>query len=129
MIAVDTNVVVRCLIDDDPAQARRARTLVANHPVWVSLTVLLETGWVLRSLYRITPQRIASALRGFAGLRTVTVEDEQTLARALDWSERGVDFADALHLSAARERKSFATFDEALLKAAARIGIEGVAAP
>ena len=129
MIAVDTNVVVRCLVDDDPLQAPRARTLVANQQVSVSLTVLLETEWVLRSLYRVPPARIAAALRGFAGLRSVTVEDEQALARALDWCECGMDFADALHLAAAADCNGFATFDEALLKAAGRIGIEGVAAP
>ncbi len=129
MIAVDTNVVVRCLIDDDPEQARRARALVEQQDVWVSLSVLLETEWVLRSLYRVAPTLIAAALRRFAGLRTVTAENEAALARALEWSERGMDFADALHLATADGCDGFATLDSGLVETARRIGVAGVTAP
>lgn len=51
MIAVDTNVLVRLLTADDPKQLAAARSLFASDPIWVAKTVLLETGWVLRSLY------------------------------------------------------------------------------
>ncbi len=129
MIAVDTNVVIRFLTGDDPEQAQRARMLVAQQEVWVSLTVLLETEWVLRRLYRLKPALVAAALRRFAGLRTVTVENEQVLASALEWCERGIDFADALHLAAAEGCDGFVTFDAPLVKAAHRIGVAGVAQP
>jgi predicted nucleic-acid-binding protein len=51
MIAVDPNIVVRLLTNDNPGQAATAKSLFAAGPVWIAGTVLLETGWVLRSLY------------------------------------------------------------------------------
>ena len=51
MIAVDTNVLVRLLTGDDLKQAAAARSLFAAGPIWIAKTVLLETAWVLRSLY------------------------------------------------------------------------------
>ena len=128
MIAVDTNVVVRCLVDDHPEQVPRARALVAGNAVWVSLTVLLETEWVLRSAYRFAPASIGQAICRFVGLRTVTVENQAALARALAWFESGMDFADALHLAVADGCDGFRTFDTGLLKAARRLGVAGVAA-
>jgi predicted nucleic-acid-binding protein len=50
MLAVDTNVVVRYLTADDPEQFARAVAVVEGAETFVSLTVLLETEWVLRSL-------------------------------------------------------------------------------
>jgi predicted nucleic-acid-binding protein len=53
MIALDTNVVVRLLIRDDPAQADLAAQLVRGNQVLLTTTVLLETEWVLRSRCRV----------------------------------------------------------------------------
>lgn len=119
MIAIDTNVVVRFIADDDAEQSPRARRLVAEHSVWVPLTVILETAWVLRRTYRFAPAQLARALRGFAGISGVTLESPDLVAQALAWFERGMDFADALHLAAAGRCAAFATFDAALARAAA----------
>lgn len=51
MTALDTNVVVRFLVNDDDQQAQRARALIAAGNVHIPPTVLLETEWVLRSAY------------------------------------------------------------------------------
>ncbi len=51
MLAVDTNIVLRYLVKDDAAQSARARDIVESAPIFVSLTVVLECEWVLRSLY------------------------------------------------------------------------------
>jgi predicted nucleic-acid-binding protein len=118
MIAVDTNVLVRFLVRDDAGQAARAAELIQSSEIWISKTVLLETEWVLRSLYDFTPQRLAGALRAFAGLRTVFLEDAGAAAKALSWFEQGLEFADALHLASARNAKQFATFDRKLARQA-----------
>lgn len=47
MIAIDTNVLVRLLVADDPAQSSRARALLETQDVWIGPTVLLEAAWVL----------------------------------------------------------------------------------
>ena len=118
MIAVDANVLVRFLVRDDAAQAARAAGLIQSSEIWISKTVLLETEWVLRSLYEFTPQTLAGALRALAGLGTVSLEDAGAVAKALNWFEQGLDFADALHLASAGNAKQFATFDRKLARQA-----------
>lgn len=119
MRAIDTNVVVRFLIGDDPDQARRARRAIAGGDIYLSATVLLESEWVLRSGYRLAATRIAAAFRDLAGLPGVTVETPAALAMALDWMEGGMDFADALHLARAEGCTAFLSFDRRLAKIAA----------
>jgi predicted nucleic-acid-binding protein len=118
MVAVDTNVLVRFLVRDDARQAARAASLIRDSEIWISKTVLLETEWVLRSLYGFSTDRLAAALRALAGLRTVFLEDEIAVAKALDWFTEGLDFANALHLASARNAGRFATFDRSLARRA-----------
>lgn len=121
MIAVDTNVVVRFLVRDDAAQAAAAGGLIRANEIWVSKTVLLETEWVLRSLYGFSQETLGKALRALAGLETVRLEDELAVAKALDWLQAGIDFADALHLSSTGDATKFATFDRKLARQANRV--------
>ena len=118
MLAIDTNLVVRYLTGDHPRQSARARKLIDGEPVFVAVTAMLEVDWVLRSAYGFRPGDVARALRAFAGLPTVTVEDEAAVATALDRGENGMDFADALHLGRSLHCRGFATFDRGLVKAA-----------
>jgi predicted nucleic-acid-binding protein len=129
MAAVDTNVVVRYLVADDPDQFRRARQWMESGDVWISVTVLLETGWVLGSVYGLPPSRVAVALRRLAGLPGVALENPPTVAQALTWFEDGVDFADALHLAAASGQDAFLTFDRRLAKTAKMLGSIPVRSP
>ena len=122
MLAIDTNLVVRYLTGDHPRQSARARALIDGEPVFVAVTVMLEVDWVLRSAYGFRPGDVARALRAFAGLPTVTVEDEAGVATALDRAEHGMDFADALHLGRSLHCQGFATFDRGLVKAARASG-------
>jgi predicted nucleic-acid-binding protein len=121
MIAVDTNLVIRFLVADDPGQADRAEAVLRGGSVLLPKTVLLECEWVLRSGYRIASAAIAEGLRRLLGLPGVTAEDAPAVARALDWYEGGLDFADALHLAAAAGAGRFATFDRALIRRARRL--------
>jgi predicted nucleic acid-binding protein len=67
---------------------------------------------VLRRGYRFSRDQIIAALTTFAGLPRVTLEDPGLAARALDWTGRGMDFADALHLAKAAGRAAFVSFDQ-----------------
>ena len=129
MLAIDTNVVVRYLANDDTGQSARAQRLLTRDDVFVPLTVLLETEWVLRGVFGFPAADVVRALRGFAGLPRVTVESADTAAQALDWAERGLDFADALHLAAARSHDGFVTFDKALARTARKLGAPTVREP
>ena len=118
MRAIDANVVVRYLTGDDPVQAPRARAAVDAGPVHASTTVLLESEWVLRSVYGFAGPEVARALRDFAGLPGVSVENPGPLAEALHRAERGMDFADALHLGAASRCEAMLTFDRRFIETA-----------
>ncbi len=126
MIALDTNVVVRFLVNDEASQARRARALIKANAVFVPMTVLLETEWVLRGGYGLPRAEVVRLLRAFLGLPDLATEDPQRIARALDWHEGGIDFADALHLAGSASAERFATFDEKLVKAAKKLDVAKV---
>jgi predicted nucleic-acid-binding protein len=118
VIAVDTNILVRYLVEDDPAQTDRAEAVLRSGTVLVPTTVLLETAWVLRSSYRFDRAAIIEGITKLLGLPGVEAEDSAIAGQALDWYGQGLDFADALHLASSGRAEAFATFDRALRRRA-----------
>jgi predicted nucleic acid-binding protein len=129
MFALDTNLIVRYLTGDHPSQSAQAKTLIDGNEVFVCTTVLLETEWVLRSVYGYAAPQLARALRAFAGLPRVISEDPRLAAQALDWMEVGLDFADALHLSKAVDCEAFVSFDRRFARAANKLGAVKIRLP
>ena len=129
MLAIDTNIVVRLIVDDDHEQCLRAKDLITNYPVFVSNTVLLECEWVLRSAYGLDPSDFIEAFRDFFGIANVNLEDPRLVATALSWHESGMDFADAMHLGRAEGCEAFVSFDKGLAKTAANVSRMRVRAP
>jgi predicted nucleic-acid-binding protein len=126
MIAVDTNVLVRLLTGDDHKQAAAARFVFENNPIWIAKTVLLETSWVLRSLYEFEESAILEAFTKLLGLRNVQAEDQPAVITALRLFTRGIDLADAMHLSSRPSGAVFVSFDQSLVRRATRAGITEV---
>lgn len=126
MIAVDTNVVVRLLTEDDPKQAADAKSLFAAGPIWIAKTVLLETGWVLRSLYGFDESAIRNAFTKLLGLKNVHTEDKPSMAAALALTVHGIELADAIHLSSRPPGAAFVSFDGPFVRRARRAGATGV---
>lgn len=122
MLAIDTNILVRYLTGDNPRQSSRARSLIDNNDVFVATTVLLETEWVLRSVYGFGSQKVVQTLAQFAGLPRIRLQDPPLVAKALDWATTGIDFADALHLAASHESAAFVSFDERFVRTASSLG-------
>jgi predicted nucleic-acid-binding protein len=115
VIAVDTNILVRYLVEDDVAQTDRAETVLRSRSVLLPKTVLPETERVLRTLYRFERAAIEDGLTRLLGLPGIEVEDRPAVALALAWyGQNRLDFADALHLASSRPADAFATFDQAL---------------
>ncbi len=129
MRAIDTNVVVRFLTNDDKRQAQAARAAIGAGDIFVAATVFLESEWVLRSAYGFELNRIADSFQALAGLPTITVEEPGRLAQALAWMREGMDFADALHLAKAEGCTVFLSFDQKLAQLAATTGSTPVAEP
>jgi predicted nucleic-acid-binding protein len=131
VIAVDTNIVVRFLVEQNDAGQRHAvDALMSAGGVLLLRTVVLETTWVLRSSYKFKPEDVVRGLRALMGLPGVEVEDGDRVRKAIEWHEAGLDFADALHLAFAGPAESFVTFDRNLIRKAKRLsGAPEVRAP
>ena len=121
MVAVDTNVLIRLVTSDHPVQAARAVAVFRSGPVFVAKSVLLETEWVLRYSYDLDTEAILRVLRSVLGLANVSVEDPAATVTALRLCEQGLEFADALHVASSAPADRFVTFDERLVKRAARV--------
>ena len=112
--AIDTNVLVRFLIDDGSDQVATARAVFDSNRISIPSSVMLECEWVLRSAFRIPATAICDAFARLLNMETVTVSDMEIVARAVDAHRAGVDFADALHVFSSTGCDRFVTFDTAL---------------
>jgi predicted nucleic-acid-binding protein len=126
MVAVDTNVLVRLLTGDDPEQQAIARLTFASGQVWIAKTVLMETGWVLNSLYKFEQSVIKEAFTKLLGLRNVRMESEAEVANALALTDQGLELADALHVSCRPHGTFFVSFDKPFVKRAKKAGAPNV---
>lgn len=124
MLALDTNVLVRFLVRDDQAQFEQAQKLIKRESrdgdaVLISLPVMLETEWVLRSRYGLPRSGILAAFSGLLDSVELYFEDEHAIEEALfTWKNSSADFADCL--IGARHRalgcRATASFDAKALK-------------
>ena len=127
MRSLDTNVLARFFVDDadDPQAAKQRPAAVAalSERSFVSVTVLLELEWVLRGFYELPSRDVSRVLRALAGLEHVTIEDRYAVLAAVDAFDKGLDFADALHLARSSRASGFATFDRRLANRAKRLAL------
>ena len=121
MRAIDTNVLVRALVQDDPAQTKAALALLKNHQVYVPVTVVLELEWVLRSRYAFTQSVIAQTMEKIAALENVVMGERDAVIAAAAKLAHGWDFADALHHALSQGCDDFVTFDGELVKRSRRV--------
>jgi len=119
MRAVDTNVLVRLLVRDDARQVAAAERFVAGG-AWVSHLVLMETAWVLESVYDLAPDRIATAMEMLLVHVQLTIEREDVIAAALVAFRKRpkLGFSDCLIVAAARKagHTPLGTFDRELAR-------------
>ena len=121
MAGLDTNVLVRWIVDDDPRQAVRAQRLFEDArgqgaPLFVPSTVMLELEWVLRSRYKFDKFTVLGAFNALLETQELEFQDEPALERALAfYRQNSVDFADCLHAGqcGSAGRVPMITFDEA----------------
>jgi len=124
MIAVDTNVLVRYVTNDDPTQAAHAIDLIAKaDEIFIAKTVLLELEWVLRAVYGLKSKAISKSILHVLGLPNVTAEDSYQVDLALKYYVQGLDFADALHLASSQQVEMFYTFDAKFARRAGTMGL------
>lgn len=119
MIGLDTNVLVRYIVQDEPEQAEAAENLIESRctvqsPGHVGVPVLVELVWVLTAAYRYDRLVVASVIRQLLRTAEILVEERETAWSALrEFEAGGADFADCLigHRNHARGCDRTYTFD------------------
>lgn len=129
-ITVDTNVLVRAIVEDDPAQAAAAQHVLTEAEVAaLPIPALCELSWVLDRGYRLGKPDIALAIETLVSARNVVV-DEPAVEAGLTMLSAGGDFADGViaHVGQAMGGETFVSFDKKAVKKLAAQGRE-VATP
>jgi predicted nucleic-acid-binding protein len=123
MIALDTNVLVRFLTQDDDAQFQVAAGLIEgctrDVPGYVCREVMIELVWVLERAYKYSREEIAEALLSIVTASQLSVENAQDIASVVNlYRKEGYDFADLMIRQAAQrtENRVLKTFDQKLAR-------------
>jgi len=122
VIAIDSNVLLRYLLEDEPAQAKKASKLITgNQTVLISNVVLVETLWTLcGNKYQISHEEVVATVQSLFAEPNIVFENAQTVWRALgdyietnELGKRKIDFPDALILNIGRKASQLSgvTFD------------------
>lgn len=125
MIGLDTNVLVRYVLQDDPRQSPRASRLIeslsADEPGFVPVVALVELAWVLGSGYKLSREQLAAVLETLLRSKELVLDRADIVTQALNrFTTGGADFADALieRIAAAAGCEQTMTFDAGAIKAA-----------
>lgn len=118
MIAADTNVALRLILEDDEEQVAAVRAIMADQRLFLPLTVILETGWVLASRYQMPRANLADALAALLVLDRVEVSRADQVGWAIERFRAGADWADMVHLIASQKLRGFVTLDRRLSRQA-----------
>ncbi len=121
MIAVDTNILIRFLTQDDIKQYKKALQLFKKHQIYIPTSVTQEVEWALRFAYKYEVDQIGNALSALFGLENIHLDSPNKIAQVIKWHKRGFDFSDALHLSYCGKVDSLYTFDKKFVKRAQSI--------
>jgi predicted nucleic acid-binding protein len=115
---LDTNVLIRHLTGDPPAQARRATAFLERaDELLLPDLIVAEVVYVLESFYEVEPQRVAELVRAIIAFPAILVADEPVLLRALEVYEvEGIDFAEAYLIASAEASgvETIASFDRSI---------------
>jgi predicted nucleic-acid-binding protein len=103
---LDTNVLVRYVMDDDEAQAdlatRTLQGLTPTEPGFISIAALAELNWVLRRSYQVSRAEVAALIRELSAADEVVLQDSEAVREALTSVAGGLDFSDALIAAAGK---------------------------
>ncbi len=125
MIGLDTNIIVRYITQDDPAQSKKATHLIESlspeAPGYITLVALVEVVWVLEESYSATKRQIVDVLETLLRTKELVIDRAEVVARALGLFEVSrADFSDCLiaRCAQAAQCEYTLTFDKAAAKSA-----------
>jgi len=113
VIGIDTNVLIRYYVDDNPKQHRKAKSFIDSNDIFISNLVLAESYWVLSKLYKISSEDIEQVFTHIKRSSNMHLENDTVFARSVaTWKNTNCDFSDAL-IDSIHKANGFntATFD------------------
>jgi predicted nucleic-acid-binding protein len=111
--AVDTCIIARWLMRDDPIQTATADAIM-DGPIEITHTVLLELGWLMTSAGRMTRDQFAETALQLLTIEQAVIERRAALRWAIERYRAGADWADMIHVATVEAAKVFATFEKKL---------------
>jgi predicted nucleic-acid-binding protein len=102
--AVDTNILLRSIVRDDPEQTPKARAYFsaqrqAGVMVYINLIVLVETVWALRQIYKYPKIEILAIVQGFLNTSGIELQESELVEKAIGYYRNSnADFSDCLIL-------------------------------
>lgn len=120
LTAIDANILVRVLTNDPPDMAGQASALIESRTCFVSAVVLLETFFVLKSVYGHEKPKLLESLKVISSLGLV-FDQPLALQKVIAWYRSGMDFGDAMTLAYASPADEPVTFDAGFVKKAKKI--------
>jgi len=107
MIGLDTNILVRYFIKDDPQQTRLAVNLIfylsPSEPGWIGVAIFMELDWVMNNVLKVKKDRVVEIFDTLLASRELVVENMETVREALQlYRFRNTDFSDCLIAASAK---------------------------
>ena len=127
MKSLDTSVLVRYYTADDKRQHAAAVAMLKKETaLFVPKAVVQELWWVLTKVarYQFEEEKVRKVIAHLAGIHSIVLEDAKEIMAALEYQQKGIDFADALHLAASSGCTELLTFDDKFAKRANKLGIK-----
>ena len=121
MIGIDTSIVLRYLLKDDPTLSPRALEIIAGNDCFVTRAALTEVVYTLESYYGSPLADIGRALDALLSLQRLMVEDRAVTERAVSWYKAGMDFGDAMIAAASHAAARVETFDRDFARLARKL--------
>lgn len=122
MISLDTNILLRYLLDDHPVLSPLARSALEEQDCFVPLLALAETGYVLQSLYKASAAELLAFAQALLSSPRLTFENESRLPLALAGFKAGIDWFDAMLWAACPATHPLATLDRKFARKASMLG-------
>lgn len=114
---VDTCVLARWLMRDDPVQTPIADRIM-DGPIEITHTVLLELGWLMMSVGRMSREQFADTAFALLAIEQAVIDNRDRLRWAVERFRVGADWADMIHIAAVDAGTMFASFEKSLVSRA-----------
>jgi predicted nucleic-acid-binding protein len=124
MVRIDTNYIIRYLINDDEEMAAQAETVLLERDVFIANEILAEVVYVLSGVYKISKSDICEQLSKLLLASNIFTSDKTILINALAiFQSKNLDFVDCL-LCAYSKKDDIMTFDKKLQRCVERENLQ-----